>query len=113
MCIRDRSNRRGRARPLLKKNRALLLQRILGAADSILDFAFDLVGFAVCNELGITKNLAGRDLDVALGLLGHAFDTIFIHVEIFPLMHQPTQVSERCVLKRNVAGTTIADTYAR
>jgi hypothetical protein len=49
---------------------ALLLQRILQAADGVLDLAFNLVALAFGFQLGVTDDLAGRFLDCALGLLG-------------------------------------------
>ena len=65
----------------------LLLQRILQAADGILDLAFDLVAFAFGGKLGVTDGLAGRFLDGALGLFGRADDTIFVHLSVSRLVN--------------------------
>ena len=65
-------------------SRALLLQRILQAADGVLDLAFDLVALAFSGQLDVTEGLAGRFLDGALGLLGRAGDTIFVQVAVSP-----------------------------
>ena len=61
---------------------ALLLPRILRAADGVLDLAFDLAALAFGGQLGVTEGLAGRFLDGALGLLGRTGDTIFVHVAV-------------------------------
>src|ERR1051326_613366 len=55
-------------------------KRILEATDGVLHFARHLVGLAFGFELGIARRLADRFLDGALGLLGHAFDSILIHL---------------------------------
>src|ERR1051326_4361082 len=55
-------------------------KRILETTDGVLHFARHLVGLAFGFELGIARRLDDRFLDGALGLLGHAFDSILIHL---------------------------------
>ena len=65
---------------------ALLLQRILQAADGVLDLALYFVALAFGDQLAVTEGLADRFLEGALGLLGRAGDTIFVHVAISPFV---------------------------
>ena len=65
----------------------LFLQRILQAADGILDLALDLIAFALGGKFGVTDGLAGHFLDSALGLFGRADDTIFVHLTVSPLVN--------------------------
>jgi hypothetical protein len=52
----------------------------LSASDGVLDLALDFVALAVGNQLVVAERLAGRFLYGALGLLGRAGYTIFVHV---------------------------------
>jgi hypothetical protein len=58
-------------------------KRILETTDGVLHFARRLVGLAFGFELGIARHLADRFLDGALGLPGHPFDSILIHLLAF------------------------------
>ena len=57
-----------------------LLQRVLKAADSVLDLARSLVGLALGLQLGITCRLADAFLDRALDLLRRSRLPIFIYL---------------------------------
>ena len=59
---------------------SLLLQRVLQAADGILDLPLGLVALALSSQLRVTGGLTNRLLDRALGFLGRASDAIFVHV---------------------------------
>jgi hypothetical protein len=56
-----------------------LLQRVLKAADSVLDLAHSLVGLALSLQLGITCRLADGFLDRALDLFRRSRLPIFIY----------------------------------
>ena len=54
-------------------------QRVLDAADSVLNPALGLVGFAVGLQFGVAHYLADAFLDGAFDLLRGAHDAIFVH----------------------------------
>jgi hypothetical protein len=53
--------------------------RIFQSADRVLHLAGSLVGLAIGFQLLVAENLPGGFFDGSLGLLGRAFDSIFIH----------------------------------
>jgi len=61
------------------------LERVLDAADSILDLSGRLVSLALGLHLGIAKYLAGDFLDFAYDPFFRSFDPIFVH-EMFSKM---------------------------
>ena len=56
------------------------LNRVLEAADRILNLASDLLRLAFGFELGVAGHFARDFLNLALGLLDGALDSIFVHV---------------------------------
>jgi hypothetical protein len=67
------------------------LDRVLEAADRILNLARDLLCLAFGFELGVTSHFARDLLSIALGLLHGAFDSIFVHVFLSLLASAPQQ----------------------
>jgi hypothetical protein len=56
------------------------LDRVLEAADCILNLASDLLRLAFGFELGVAGYFARDFLNLAFGLLDGALDSIFVHV---------------------------------
>jgi hypothetical protein len=56
------------------------LDRVLEAADRILNLASDLLRLAFGFELGVAGHFARNFLDLAFSLLDGALDSIFVHV---------------------------------
>ena len=59
--------------------RVFPLDRVLEAADSVLNLSCRLLCLAVGLQLGITKHLAGDLLDFAFDLLRRSRDPVFVH----------------------------------
>src|SRR5262245_11118944 len=59
--------------------RLLSAKRVFDAADRVAHLAFRLIGLAFRLGLGIARDLAGELLDLALQLLGCAFDAVLVH----------------------------------
>jgi len=55
--------------------------RVVDAADRVLDLAYDLVVFSFGRQFSVADDFAGSFLDGAFGLPGRTLDTIFVHVE--------------------------------
>src|ERR1700735_2909496 len=78
----------------------LFLERVLQAADGVLDLPLDLVGLAIGGHLGVTGGFADSFLDGALGLFGGADDAILIHVTNPPFEIMPGESIRPAVLPR-------------
>src|ERR1700722_346259 len=66
---------------------ALLFQRVLQAADRVLDLAFDLVALAASLQLGVTEGLADSFLNGTFSFLGRTNDAIIVHVVATPFVY--------------------------
>jgi hypothetical protein len=64
---------------MFRGTRLFTAQRILGAAGDILNFTFDLIGFAVGLKFGVTDQLADGLLRGAGDLLANADYPVFVH----------------------------------
>jgi hypothetical protein len=62
----------------------LLVERVLHAANGILNLAFDLIALAFGFETGIADQLAGGFLDLATSGFHGAFNAIMVHDVILP-----------------------------
>jgi hypothetical protein len=61
-------------------------QCIFQTSEGALGFAYCLVSFTLRFQLGIARELAGRFLYGALGLLGRTLNSILVHLMAFPIV---------------------------
>ena len=67
------------ARERMSARRLFPFERVLDAADGVLNLAFYLVGLALRFQLGVTDGLADRLLDCAFDFLRRSGDSILVH----------------------------------
>ena len=69
------------ALPRLRLFLRRVANRVIDAADRVLDLAYEVVVFSFSHQFGVADGFAGCFLDGAFGLLGRTGDTIFVHVD--------------------------------
>jgi len=87
-------------------------QRVLDAADGILNLALDLIGFALGFGLAVTGYFSGNFLNLAFDLFDRAFDAILVHAFLLVVVRQRASLAKAPAPEQSlICGITLARSF--